>query len=651
MVRRFLVSPRLKDLQVVAVLTVLAVFSTVSTHALGQPTTREEAMTTRAQKTLQIAQEYVGRKVYKQAEILLSSLHGDGELAEFVSDTDKEIVASLGNVVQQALAERTRIANVLMESDQLGEQGQYAQAVERLASVRNSEYLRELEREQIDSSLALLQEKAKTQPKAAAPAVAKPVVEQVAPEAKPAAVQAPVVVPETRAYVVPAPEAVVPVVREVAVSPEAPQVTVVEAPPVAAPVATKAAAVAPEVVQVSTKAAEAVAAPVPAQTPVAAEIKPAAVEPIAAANTEQAQADADADAEDSYVRVVTSRQNRLRNYTKAVVDDSVAKASEYLAQKEFEAANSSLDRAFSTVEINKVLLGDELYRQYSARLNIIRNQIKDAHRMDILNKERIARDEAETMTQTIRRDMEAQRAQAVADYLERSYAFQTQQRFEEALGQLEQLLAIDPTHKTALIQKATLERTIGYRTELELAREKERRELTLLRHTMKAEIPYHEEISYPKNWIELTARRKEEGFTSRDPVDAAVYRQLEQVVDLSLLTEDTTFAEAMNVIRNAVDPPLPIVIMWNDIRDNAFIDKTNVIGIPGEGLSSVALVTGLKRVIEAVGGSGDLAQVAYVVDKGLITVATKDYLPTEYKPIVYDVAELLSTPAGLSGMG
>ena len=643
MVRSISVSPRHRDPRTLGVLTAFfLVFSTVSTPVLSQPGSREESMAIRAEKTLQIAQEYVSRKGYKQAEAYLSTLQAGGELAEFVGEGDRQIVASLSDHVQKALGERTRVAKLLMDSDRLADIGQYGDAVERLESIKDNEYLSEPEREQIAASLESLRDKAKSQPKASVPAAPVKAVES------PAAVQEAAVVSEPKTYVVPVP--VVPVAEEkVAVVEAAPAVVEKVEPVVVEPAAVEKV----ELVAVEPVTVEKV-------EPVAVEkVEPVSVVeavPVAAAVIEKSPAEetrpsAAADAEDSYVSVVLRRQNRLRNYTKAVVDDSVAKAGELLGKKEFEAANAALDRAFSTLEYNKVDLGDELYREYSTRLTVLRNQIREAHNMYILAREEDARSEAQKMTEQIRQDMEIQRAKAVEDYLDRAFAFQSQQRYEEALGQLEQLLAIDPTHKTALIQKTTLERTIGYRTELELQREKERRELMLLRHSMKSQIPYHEEISYPKNWIELTARRKEEGFISRDPADAAVYRQLEQVVDLSMLTEETTFAQAMDVIRNAVDPPLPLVIMWNDIRDNAFIDKTNSIGIPGEGLSSVTLLTGLKRVIEAVGGSGDLARIAHVVDKGLVTVATKDYLPTEYKPIVYDVAELLSAPAGLSGMG
>ncbi len=110
--------------------------------------------------------------------------------------------------------------------------------------------------------------------------------------------------------------------------------------------------------------------------------------------------------------------------------------------------------------------------------------------------------------------------------------------------------------------------------------------------------------------------------------NTATQKQLDQVVDLSGLKEETAFEEALDILRNSVDPPLNVVVMWNDISENAFIEKERLIGISGRGLSNVSLRTGLKLVLRAVGGVGDLSELDYIIDDGLVTIATKDSLPT-----------------------
>ena len=142
----------------------------------------------------------------------------------------------------------------------------------------------------------------------------------------------------------------------------------------------------------------------------------------------------------------------------------------------------------------------------------------------------------------------------------------------------------------------------------------------------------------------------------RRPMNPSVALRPTAISDLSNITPETTFEEALEIIRTAVDPPLPLVIMWHDIEENGFIERTKAIGIEGLG-SGVSLRQVLKLVLAAAGAeSGELE---YVVDGGVITIATKTMgLGKRRYTRVYDAAELLAAPAtgmlggyGQGGMG
>lgn len=121
-------------------------------------------------------------------------------------------------------------------------------------------------------------------------------------------------------------------------------------------------------------------------------------------------------------------------------------------------------------------------------------------------------------------------------------------------------------------------------------------------------------------------------YKASESRNARTQKQLSRTVDLSKLEEDTTFEEAMELFRNSVDPPLKMVVLWKEISENAFIEKNTAVGFSGEGLSSVPLRTGLKIVIEAIGGGGGLAQLGYVVYDGVVLVASKDHLFSYMEP-------------------
>ena len=122
---------------------------------------------------------------------------------------------------------------------------------------------------------------------------------------------------------------------------------------------------------------------------------------------------------------------------------------------------------------------------------------------------------------------------------------------------------------------------------------------------------------------------------------------LRGTTDVSQIREETTFEEALEIIRHAVAPPLPMVVMWKDIEENAFIEKTTPVGI--EGLGNTTLGQALKLVLLSVSSRGEGLE--YVVEEGTITIASEAMgLGDRRYTRAYDAGEVLATPAGLSGM-
>ncbi|MHC4654538.1 MAG: hypothetical protein ACYS91_05900 [Planctomycetota bacterium] len=121
----------------------------------------------------------------------------------------------------------------------------------------------------------------------------------------------------------------------------------------------------------------------------------------------------------------------------------------------------------------------------------------------------------------------------------------------------------------------------------------------------------------------------------------AVYKQLQQTVNLSDLTFHTTFSEAIDILRSSTEPQLKIVVMWRDLSDNANIEQDTTIQM--DGVSGIRLHTGLDILLRAV--SSDFAKLGYIVKDGIIIVATKDSLPVKMSTRVYDISYLLAAPA------
>ena len=110
--------------------------------------------------------------------------------------------------------------------------------------------------------------------------------------------------------------------------------------------------------------------------------------------------------------------------------------------------------------------------------------------------------------------------------------------------------------------------------------------------------------------------------TVPSPERKLIEAQLETVIDLSMVSPEMAFSEAIEVFRNSVDPPLNIVVLWRDLLDVAEIEPDQSIHM--DGVTSVKVGTALKVLLQAVGGG--FARLTYEIKEGVIVVGTVDTL-------------------------
>jgi tetratricopeptide (TPR) repeat protein len=346
---------------------------------------------------------------------------------------------------------------------------------------------------------------------------------------------------------------------------------------------------------------------------------------------------------DTYIEVINRKRNIRQSHTRAVVNEMKAKVQNYISQDEFDKAKEEVERAERIVNEYQPDLGDELFRQHSGELKQLAEKIVQEQDKRVQQLQEQKRLEAIEAQRRDREQMEADRSKRIAELMDNAVAYQSQQRYVEALGQLESLLAIDPLNNQALLLKQTLEDMVGFRRQLEAQRESDKERVNTLIGTDEAMIPYAEELKHPKDWREIIASpfRKPDEPIGRSPADAVVYKQLDEIVDLSQLTPEMPFSEAIVVLKNSVDPPLRVFVNWRDLYDNADIDQTTPINM--DPISAIPLRKALGLLLEAV--SGGFAAINFIVEGGVITIATAESLPSEMETLVYDVTDLLGRPA------
>ena len=117
-------------------------------------------------------------------------------------------------------------------------------------------------------------------------------------------------------------------------------------------------------------------------------------------------------------------------------------------------------------------------------------------------------------------------------------------------------------------------------------------------------------------------------------------------VSPSNFTPDMPFIEAINILRNTTIPPLNIIVLWKNL-EAADIYRDTPIGI--DGASGVPLRTHLKLLLMSL-SAGSTEKLGYVVDGGAIIISTESTLPKKMRTQIYDITDLVGTPAGAGFM-
>ena len=125
--------------------------------------------------------------------------------------------------------------------------------------------------------------------------------------------------------------------------------------------------------------------------------------------------------------------------------------------------------------------------------------------------------------------------------------------------------------------------------------------------------------------------------SARRRTDQAVSKELDKPAYVFEFNPNMSFAEAIEQIKYCVEPPLQIAVIWKDLYDNADIDRMTPINM--DEISGVSPGSALKLLLASVSGRTDL--LGYVVEDGVIMIATVESLPEMWETRVYDISDLL----------
>ncbi|HOK65633.1 MAG TPA: hypothetical protein PK054_02450 [Anaerohalosphaeraceae bacterium] len=113
---------------------------------------------------------------------------------------------------------------------------------------------------------------------------------------------------------------------------------------------------------------------------------------------------------------------------------------------------------------------------------------------------------------------------------------------------------------------------------------------------------------------------------------------LQKEADLSGLREDVTLRDALEIVRTSVEPPLPLLVMWNDLSRNLAVDPERPIGFEIKGKAPLGVA--LELVLSS---SGSSSQRPVLLREGdLLLVVSPQFAVMRMRPKIYDIGELTS---------
>jgi general secretion pathway protein D len=301
-----------------------------------------------------------------------------------------------------------------------------------------------------------------------------------------------------------------------------------------------------------------------------------------------------------------------------------------------QAARSALD----ILQANKSFFGAMEYGNEDARIRDLLAQIDS--RRDSFNKAQVHKEAQEIERVKAIRMIEQQQAKArkVATLTEQAKALRSQQKYDQALEIVEQVLLIDSANTWAFGEKEVLTEFSVLKRDVTGLRNGRTEEAKILTDVRNAAIPWYEYIRYPRNWKQLSESRKEfqAQAAGETEADAALRDKLKREIE-RLSFAEIELKDVIQFLREYSDAN--IHVNWRALMA-AGIEQTTKVSVD---VRKITVKRALDLVLRDVSGSGAAtgpeSELRYVVDGGVLTISTKADLAKEPIRRVYDVRDLL----------
>lgn len=298
--------------------------------------------------------------------------------------------------------------------------------------------------------------------------------------------------------------------------------------------------------------------------------------------------------------------------------------------KALQAANAaagilqSYKHVFTETEYREMLAKVEDQRTYINRKKQGWEQEQVAAQMRKMQKIEAARQQK----------MKMEMQERIAELVRRAQELRQERKFEDALRVIHQIIELDPSNLWAQDNAYMLREFILVQTQGEMYEAYNHELAKVKADIMNSEIPWYDKIRYPKDWVELTARRQR--FGASEQAESEEDRILKQKMGMKiprLNFPDVRFADVVEYLRDVSG--ISIYVNWGALESLAITEDTNV----NIRLDDVAFGKALRLILDDV--SRGQEPLSYVINEGVLTISSKEALADKTTTRVYDIRDLI----------
>ncbi len=317
----------------------------------------------------------------------------------------------------------------------------------------------------------------------------------------------------------------------------------------------------------------------------------------------------------------------------AQMQDRSTKAREAVAQENYEDARQLAQEAVQLVEgARSYAEPASKYEDARAEADALVQYVEDSYEFFQAQRAETQRQDIVERIEQRRAIQESQRIEKIEQLFQTAAQLRKEQKFAESADVLKQILFIDPSNAKAQYQLELAEDFASFAEQRQLDTTQGQQFRRTMSNAYEALVPWDYEVLYPRNWLELTARRQGAAAGIGTPEeDRELNRRLDEVLP-EVRFEETPFETVVEFLGDI--KKVNLAVDWEDLESNA-IERDKPVTVK---LNELSFRTVLKEVLGQVGGDVNLS---FAVTEGLIRVASKEKLDRDKNVLVYDIRDLL----------